>query len=144
MLDTGVRFDHDLDRRCGGKLLPGYDMVSDDRGNSANDGNGRDADASDPGDWVTQADVGNNAAGCTPDRSRQLVARHADAGLIGAPTNNGVGMASVGRDVRVLPVRVLGKCGGYDSDIIAGMRWAAGLARAGRAGQPERRRGSST
>jgi len=27
----------------------------------------------------------------------------------------------------VLPVRVLGKCGGYDSDIIAGMRWAAGL-----------------
>ena len=36
-------------------------------------------------------------------------------------------MASVGRNVRVLPVRVLGKCGGYDSDIIAGMRWAAGL-----------------
>jgi hypothetical protein len=27
----------------------------------------------------------------------------------------------------VLPVRVLGKCGGYDSDIIAAMRWAAGL-----------------
>ena len=40
-------------------------------------------------------------------------------------------MASVGRNVRVLPVRVLGKCGGYDSDIIAGMRWAAGIAVAG-------------
>ena len=40
----------------------------------------------------------------------------------------GVGMASVGRNVRVLPVRVLGKCGGFDSDVIAGMRWAAGLA----------------
>ena len=36
-------------------------------------------------------------------------------------------MASVGRSVRVLPVRVLGKCGGYDSDIQAAMRWAAGL-----------------
>ena len=36
-------------------------------------------------------------------------------------------MASVGRNVRLLPVRVLGKCGGFDSDIIAGMIWAAGL-----------------
>ena len=27
----------------------------------------------------------------------------------------------------ILPVRALGKCGGYDSDIMAGMRWAAGL-----------------
>ena len=44
-------------------------------------------------------------------------------------------MASVGRNVRMLPVRVLGKCGGFDSDIIAGMRWAAGLAGARRAGE---------
>ena len=43
------------------------------------------------------------------------------SGLIGAIANNGIGMAGVGRNVRVLPVRVLGKCGGYDSDIIAGM-----------------------
>ena len=50
------------------------------------------------------------------------------AGLIGAATDNGIGMASVGRKVMVLPVRVLGKCGGFDDDIIAGMRWAAGLA----------------
>ena len=28
----------------------------------------------------------------------------------------------------MLPVRVLGKCFGYDSDILAGMRWAGGLA----------------
>ena len=49
------------------------------------------------------------------------------AGLIAARTNDGIGMASVGRTVRLLPVRALGKCGGFDSDIIAGMRWAAGL-----------------
>jgi serine protease len=29
--------------------------------------------------------------------------------------------------VKLLPVRVLGKCGGYDSDIMAAMKWAAGL-----------------
>ena len=46
--------------------------------------------------------------------------------LIAALTNNGVGMASVARTVRVLPIRVLGKCGGYDSDILAGMLWAVG------------------
>jgi serine protease len=36
-------------------------------------------------------------------------------------------MASAGYNVMVLPVRVLGKCGGYDSDIIAGMLWAGGV-----------------
>lgn len=36
-------------------------------------------------------------------------------------------MAGIAPGVHVLPVRVLGKCGGYDSDIIAGIRWAAGL-----------------
>ncbi len=49
------------------------------------------------------------------------------AALIGAATDNNIGMASVGRNVRVMPVRVLGKCGGFMSDVIAGMYWAAGI-----------------
>ncbi|MET0349344.1 MAG: S8 family serine peptidase, partial [Rhizobacter sp.] len=53
------------------------------------------------------------------------------AGLVGAAWNNGIGMAGLAPGVKVLPVRVLGKCGGYDSDIVAGMRWAAGLSVAG-------------
>src|ERR1051325_10994717 len=40
-------------------------------------------------------------------------------------------MASVGNQVRVMPLRVLGKCGGYDSDILDAMRWAAGIPVAG-------------
>lgn len=130
VLDTGVRFEHpDLQRvATGGNLLPGYDMVSDV--DVANDGDGRDADPSDPGDWLTLAEVQQMDG---PFHQCDTVAEDSSwhgtqtSGLIGALTNNGVGMASVGRNVRVLPVRVLGKCGGFDSDIIAGMRWAAGL-----------------
>jgi serine protease len=56
-IDTGVRFEHPdlLAVAAGGNLLPGYDMISDV--DVANDGDGRDADASDPGDWVTQAEL---------------------------------------------------------------------------------------
>ena len=149
VLDSGIFRDHvDL---LGGNFLPGYDMVSpekDTNGNSlgtfqiANDGDGRDNDPSDPGDWVTAAEAnlkGGEFYQCTTlDPVTQQYRAEASswhgtqtAGLIGASTNNGFGMASVGRSVRVLPVRVLGKCGGYDSDIIAGMRWAAGLSVAG-------------
>jgi serine protease len=134
VVDTGARFDHpDLL----GKFLPGYDMTSDPA--AANDGDGRDADASDPGDWITDAEANNPFGpffGCTPldPFTGRFVAEDSSwhgtqvSGLIAAVTNNGIGMAGVGPNLRVLPVRVLGKCGGFDSDIIAGMRWAAGLA----------------
>ena len=66
VVDTGVRFEHpDLQRViAGGNLLPGYDMIADSA--EANDGDGRDADASDPGTWLTQAEVdaGGSLAGC--------------------------------------------------------------------------------
>lgn len=114
VLDTGVIKTHpDL----AGKLWDGYDFIS--RTSNSADGDGRDADASDPGDWSSAAD--SCGAGNSSWHGTQV------AGLIGAATDNGIGMASVGRDVMLLPVRVIGKCGGYDDDIIAGMRWAAGL-----------------
>jgi serine protease len=127
VLDTGIRPEHpDLQD----KLFPGYDFIHDTP--TANDGDGRDADPSDPGDGVTQADIDNKVPGCTTsDIASSSWHGTQTAGLIGAATNNGVGMASVGRDIRVLPLRVLGKCGGYDSDIQDAMRWAAGIAVAG-------------
>jgi serine protease len=132
VLDTGAMFDHpDLGRaEQGGKLLPGYDFVGGvggaDAVKVANDGDGRDADAGDPGDWIDAADRREALfADCElSDSSWHGV--HI-AGIIGALSNNGTGGAGIGWDTPVLPVRVLGKCFGYDSDIIAGMRWAAGL-----------------
>lgn len=122
VLDTGVRFNHpDL----AGKLLTGYDMVSDAL--VGNDGDARDADASDPGDWVSAADAATPTfAGCDVSSSSWHGTQM--AGIVGAATDNGVGMAGAGWNVRVLPVRVLGKCFGHTSDIVAAMRWAAGLA----------------
>jgi len=129
VIDTGVRFDHpDLKRvAAGGNLLPGYDMISEVP--RANDGDGRDADASDPGDWLTQPDIEQQTSPyyqCDTAASNSSWHGTQTSGLIAALANNGIGMTGVGRNVRVLPVRVLGKCGGWDSDIIAGMLWAAG------------------
>ncbi len=138
VLDTGVRFDHpDLGRvAAGGPLLPGYDFVNN--AEVANDGSGRDDDPSDPGDWTT-ATENNSANGlfheCGP--FDPVLGRYQatssswhgtiTASLVAARTNNNLGMAGTAPGVRVLPVRVLGKCFGYDSDIIAAMRWAAGI-----------------
>src|SRR6185312_6141242 len=130
VIDTGVRFDHpDLQRAtAGGKLLPGYDMISDI--DVANDGDGRDADASDPGDYLTLSEVTNpHSFFYQCDTAAEDSSWHGTqtSALIGALTNNAIGMAGVARNVRILPVRAMGKCGGFDSDILAAMRWAAGL-----------------
>ena len=139
VVDTGVRFEHPdlLPVSVGGNLLPGYDMMSDAA--SANDGDGRDADASDPGDWVTREEIsqpGSTLFRCATSPENSSWHGTQLSGLIAALTDNGIGMAGAAPGVRVLPVRVLGKCGGYDSDIIAGMRWAAGLSVPGTAPNP--------
>jgi serine protease len=133
VLDSGVRLDHP---DFSGKLLSGYDFVDQDYGPTGNplgtfitagDNDGWDADPSDPGDWVTSADsLGSGVlSGCSASDSTWHGTQ--TTGIVGAATNNAMGMASVGASLQVLPVRVMGKCGGWDSDIIAGMRWAAGL-----------------
>jgi serine protease len=125
-LDTGVRFDHpDLRNATANRLLPGYNMIANVA--VSNDGGGRDADASDPGDWVTAADVKTPQFGppCTVANSSWHGTR--TAGILGAVTNNQQGIAGLTWQGWIEPVRVLGKCGGYDSDILAAMGWAAGF-----------------
>lgn len=131
VLDTGITSHPDL----AAHVLPGYDFVSADADGGfffANDGNGRDADASDPGDWMTQADIDSNPtkfSGCIVEPSSW----HGTdiSGLIAAVTDNAEGIAGINQDGRILPVRVAGRCGATLADIADGIRWAAGLTVAG-------------
>jgi serine protease len=149
VLDTGIDFDHpDLGRYAvGGPVLPGYDFVSCDDGSDfcadaanalvANDGDGWDPDAGDPGDWVDDSDLQSSVfSGCEDSVGDSSWHGTRVAGLIAARTDNGIGMAGIAPGVLILPVRVLGKCTGYLSDVVAAMRWAAGLGVSGVAPNP--------
>jgi serine protease len=114
IVDTGVLPHVDLLPN----LLPGYDMITDAA--TANDGNGRDSDATDPGDYVLAGECGS-----TTNINSSWHGTHV-AGTIAAVGNNAEGVAGVAYAAKALPVRVLGKCGGYTSDIAAGVIWAAG------------------
>lgn len=128
VVDGGYRPHADLV----GNLLAGYDFISADiaseyGGNAfwtANDGTARDSDAMDPGDWVTTADV--TAGYCSQADNSSWHGTHV-TGILAAVGNNNQDGLGVAYGAKILPVRVLGRCGGYTSDILAGARWAAGL-----------------
>ena len=140
-VDSGTRFDHpDLLRAgFGGRLLPGYDFVSQDLNSSnsaplgtflvANDGDGWDPDPSDPGDWIDSTDLKNTTVFPSKNCSVENSSWHGTRvmGVLGALTNNDTGIAGVSWNPYLLPVRALGKCGGLDSDIIAGIMWSVGM-----------------
>lgn len=114
VIDTGIRPHADL----AGQTVAGYDMIADVA--TANDGNGRDSDPSDPGDWNTAGQCGGGGA-----RNSSWHGTHV-AGTIAARTNNAAGIAGIAFNAKVQAVRVLGRCGGYNSDIADGMIWASG------------------
>lgn len=117
VLDTGYRPHVDLD----GNIIGGYDFISDTF--VANDGGGRDSDARDPGDWM---DAGECGGGYPPQDSGSSWHGTHVAGTIAAETNNGQGVAGVAYGAKIVPVRVLGKCGGLTSDIADAIIWASG------------------
>jgi serine protease len=149
IIDTGIDLTHpDLGLfGQGGKLLPGRDFICNDQGTDcnvtsadktylvANDFSGWDLDPTDPGDWISAADLARadgffKGCGDGPNHDQPYDSTwHGTrvAGIAGAITNNGVGVAGVAYGSYLLPVRVIGKCSGYMSDIVAGMYWAAGL-----------------
>jgi serine protease len=133
-IDTGVRFDHpDLRNGSANRLLPGYDMIGPDPNGTYDTGNtglGRNPDASDPGDWISAADLKNPLFATCPIGNSSWHGTRV-AGILGAITDNQTGIAGTTWSNWVLPVRALGKCGGYDSDVLAAMGWAAGLPVAG-------------
>jgi serine protease len=115
VIDTGYRPHADL----AANIVAGYDFITQTV--TANDGNGRDASALDPGDSVKAGECGAGS----PAQTSSWHGTHV-AGTIAAVTGNGVGVAGVAYGAKVQPVRVLGKCGGYMSDIADAIIWASG------------------
>lgn len=154
VIDTGIVNHPDLNNAGlatpltyvpgGGRFLPGYDFVSTNalglpngtvEGAEGAGQVGRDGNPADPGDAVSTADRGNplcndntpnNTTGNPPANSTWHGTH--SAGVVAATANNATGIAGIGWNVKILPVRALGRCGGAMSDIADAISWSAGLA----------------
>ncbi|MBO9829323.1 S8 family serine peptidase [Xanthomonas sp. A2111] len=115
VIDTGITSHPDLNAN----VLQGYDFISD--ADSARDGDGRDSNPADEGDWAAAGECYSGS----PASNSSWHGTHV-AGTIAAVTNNGTGVAGTAFKAKILPVRVLGKCGGYTSDIADAITWASG------------------
>ncbi|GCB45172.1 S8 family serine peptidase [Streptomyces sp. NL15-2K] len=115
VIDTGYVAHSDL----AANIVGGYDFIADTA--VSVDGNGRDSDPADPGDWYNANECGSGV----PASNSSWHGTHV-AGTIAAATNNSKGVAGIAYGAKISPVRVLGKCGGYDSDIIDAITWASG------------------
>ncbi len=125
---TGVNvavIDSGITPHLAGNVLGGYDFISDS--DSARDGDGRDADPNDEGDWHAAGECAN-----APDLDKNS-SWHGTfvAGAIAARTNNGKGVAGMAHGAKIVPVRALGRCGGALSDIAEAIVWASGGSVAG-------------
>ncbi|MEN5071795.1 S8 family peptidase [Stenotrophomonas sp. TWI1183] len=115
VIDTGITNHPDLNAN----ILPGYDFISDAA--MARDGGGRDNNPNDEGDWYAANECGSGI----PASNSSWHGTHV-AGTVAAVTNNSTGVAGTAFNAKVVPVRVLGKCGGYTSDIADAIVWASG------------------
>ena len=123
VVDTGIINHRDIDDN----LVQGYDFISHPW--IANDGGGRDNNPTDSGDAIL------SVGACGYSNGQPVPARTSDSswhgthvsGTISAETNNASGVSGVAWNSKIMPLRALGRCGGYSSDIVDAMRWAAGL-----------------
>jgi len=121
-LDTGIITHRDLNPV---RILSGYDFISDPA--TANDGDGRDSDPSDPGDWAEPGDPCYVGDPDSPELDYSSWHGLSVAGVMVAEADNLTDIAGIDFAARLLPLRVLGTCGGDLSDVADAIRWAVGL-----------------
>lgn len=114
VLDTGITPHPEFD----GQWVAGYDFVSDAA--AARDGDGRDADPTDEGDWAEAGDCHRSRASDSTWHGSHV------AGIIAARAGNRPGIVGLAPEAKLLPVRVLARCGGRVSDIADAIVWASG------------------
>ncbi|GAX56086.1 extracellular protease [Streptomyces olivochromogenes] len=115
VIDTGYVAHTDV----AANIVAGYDFISDTA--VSVDGDGRDSNPADPGDYYAANECGSGI----PASDSSWHGTHV-AGTIAAVTGNNKGIAGIAYGAKISPLRVLGKCGGYDSDIIDAITWASG------------------
>lgn len=121
VIDTGMTNHQDIKAN----LVPGYDFISNAW--SANDGDGWDSDPSDTGDSIQPGDCGFSDGNLIPMNASSSSWHGVHVmGTIGAVSNNGQDVTGVSWQSRIIPLRAMGRCGGYLSDIISAMEHSAG------------------
>ncbi|MET9699747.1 S8 family serine peptidase [Streptomyces sp. NPDC006529] len=120
VIDTGYVAHSDV----APNIVAGYDFISSS--SAARDGNGRDNNPADQGDWSAAEECGTGSKASDSSWHGTHV-----AGTIAAATNNAKGIAGIAYGAKIQPVRVLGKCGGATSDIVDAITWASGGSVAG-------------
>jgi serine protease len=112
VIDTGIKSHQQIDKaltRNPDGTIYGYDFVADV--NSAGDGDGEDPNPN---------DEGGDASGANSYHGTHV------AGIIAAE-HDFVGTAGVAPNVKVLPIRALGRDGGTVSDLVKAINWASGV-----------------
>ncbi|MFI5866138.1 S8 family peptidase [Streptomyces sp. NPDC051546] len=120
VIDTGYVAHSDV----APNIVAGYDFISSST--AARDGNGRDNNPADQGDWSAAGECGTGSTASNSSWHGTHV-----AGTIAAATGNSKGVAGIAYGAKIQPVRVLGKCGGATSDIVDAITWASGGSVAG-------------
>jgi serine protease len=126
VVDTGILAGHPS---LQGHVLPGFDMVADpfiaNDGQALGSGSDRDSDASDPGNGVTFANTLTNPE-CGNPKNSTWHGTFVSALIAGNPMQ-AEQVFPINWHGQILPVRALGRCGGFTSDLADAIRWAAGL-----------------